>query len=1551
MAETSRSMPRWHSWLHAVPGAVIPIPIAGLFGPPHLLDAHRASFVFCHHPGCAATPHQLDHQGLTVELVRHTVAPMSSKPLAQTPPLATSSAPPTEATPTETRVDVLIVTAVKDEYEEALKVDDGALDNWEKKPGPIGLEVAFRTYDTKSGGRMRIALTRALDMRGVATAAVSAPLIAAYQPRCLAMCGVCAGRRGETNLGDVIVGDPLYTYDAGAIQASYDGGKRQEHFRDEPNPYRLAATWKQRAESFSLLPERPWLAERPQSLQDQAVWLLARLQSGDATPWNHPDRKVRCPRWPKVIERLRKKEFITNEGLELTEQGRKYIADFLLLNPDGLPPPPDFQVRVGPIATGMNVIRDDEIFERLAENQRKVLALEMEAQAIGAIAHVSGIPWMIVMKGVMDHADLDKEDGFKSFAARASAECLIAFLKENLPDAPQEPTGRLLLPPASEKGVVPLVRAWETWAQATKPPLPPSLLLAGRKDSQEQLLAWHQKQPSVLALQTDTLGEAIAFLYAALGPLSETERSAILSRTYVVEEIDAWHRWVMSRQPLLLIPTFSDRAAVAAGVTHGHHILLPIGLSEPVAGPTLKLLRIGRAEAGRALMDAGVAANQADELAKVARSGLGALRRKLAIHPAALLPAWATSQFARVLLPAILAGSWQDRRQDDQEIIEQLASRPYAEVRESLIYWASQPDPPVRLVAGTTWTVVSAEEAWSLVMPCLTATELSRFEAAFLRVLGELDPALDLPPEQRWMAAMHQKVRRYSPDLRRGMTESLAIIATQHESATGQPISGTEWADRIAGQLFRQCTSWQMWASVCDQLPLLAEAAPEPFLAVVDRDLSTADPLLAKLFDDKVDPLIYHSPHTGLLWALETLAWSPRYLSEAAVALARLDQLDPGGRTANRPRRSLLEIFLLRHPSTMASLDRRLQVLNTIQRREPEAGWRLLLQLLPGQQIMADSTRRPYRRDWAGDSEKEVTYAEIYRGASNIVQSLLDSAGSDGSHWSALINALEVLLPDDRRKIFDALRKLDLKHLSDKDHQQIWAAIRHQLSHHLQFAETEWALPPEAREDLQALYRHFEPEGYLKKSGWLFSSRPELPIAEKLGWEEREEAIAKTRREVTKTIFETHGIDGIRAMASEVEQPGALGFSFGSSAVVNASETEFLNSVLGSSTPALRDMGLNFLIGRASLSDGQEWFQGRRTAPEWLAWSARQKADYYLCCPFVKETWDVLDGEEPEVQKLYWSEVSILGRGQVPVSDCERAIKELSKFGRLVSAVELVYMYGRRGDIKVKTDLIVSTLEAITRAESIESITQQNFWYTVADLIHKLGKDENADKTRVARLEWLFLPWLRDHRQPLILNEMLRENPDLFVETLSLIYRAEGEPPAEVSAENRTRAEQGYQLLDNWNRPPGLSEDGQLDGKKLRSWVNRVRELASASGRGKVADYRIGEILARLPKGTDDVWPIEGVRDLLEDKDIGSSEPIQKGLVSGVRNGRGMTRRAIGEGGQQERSLAELYYQYAEQLTDRWPRTARLLRIVASSYESDARFEDIRAELDELRWG
>src|SRR5277367_1219915 len=141
------------------------------------------------------------------------------------------------------RADVLIVTAVPDEYAAVLDAGGGAL-AWTTQPGPIGLTVAFRDLAV-DGGSLTIAVTQALGMGGSQAVIAAASLLHEYEVRCLAMCGVCAGRRGEVELGDVIVADRVWEYDTGKRKVEVVDGKRVVKDEGDVEMYRLhPPAWK-----------------------------------------------------------------------------------------------------------------------------------------------------------------------------------------------------------------------------------------------------------------------------------------------------------------------------------------------------------------------------------------------------------------------------------------------------------------------------------------------------------------------------------------------------------------------------------------------------------------------------------------------------------------------------------------------------------------------------------------------------------------------------------------------------------------------------------------------------------------------------------------------------------------------------------------------------------------------------------------------------------------------------------------------------------------------------------------------------------------------------------------------------------------------------------------------------------------------------------------------------------------------------------------------------------------------------------------------------------
>src|SRR5260370_35606878 len=110
----------------------------------------------------------------------------------------------------------------------------------------------------------------------------------------------------------------------------------------------------------------------------------------------------------------------------------------------------------------------------------------------------------------------------------------------------------------------------------------------------------------------------------------------------------------------------------------------------------------------------------------------------------------------------------------------------------------------------------------------------------------------------------------------------------------------------------------------------------------------------------------------------------------------------------------------------------------------------------------------------------------------------------------------------------------------------------------------------------------------------------------------------------------------------------------------------------------------------------------------------------------------------------------------------------------------------------------------------------------------------------------------------------------------------EGEP---LTEEQVQQAGNGFTLLTSFDRLPGTGPDGRVDPAALRQWVTRVLELAAASGRRKVAEALIGQILASAPADDDGTWPCQPARDLLELEEL-QSERVDRNLPARLSNRR-----------------------------------------------------------------
>ncbi|MCU0981477.1 MAG: hypothetical protein MUF25_20190, partial [Pirellulaceae bacterium] len=116
-----------------------------------------------------------------------------------------------------------------------------------------------------------------------------------------------------------------------------------------------------------------------------------------------------------------------------------------------MPAQAPWRIRVGPLGTGNNLVRDAGIWDRLGHAQRHILGLDMEGSVIGFTAHVQNVPSFLVAKGVMDYAEPGRGQGFRAFAARAAAEVLLGFLRRHLSPLPRRTVAEILRPNTAQR--------------------------------------------------------------------------------------------------------------------------------------------------------------------------------------------------------------------------------------------------------------------------------------------------------------------------------------------------------------------------------------------------------------------------------------------------------------------------------------------------------------------------------------------------------------------------------------------------------------------------------------------------------------------------------------------------------------------------------------------------------------------------------------------------------------------------------------------------------------------------------------------------------------------------------------------------------------------------------------------------------------------------------------------------------------------------------------------------------------------------------------------
>ena len=1090
-------------------------------------------------------------------------------------------------------------------------------------------------------------------------------------------------------------------------------------------------------------------------------------------------------------------------------------------------------------------------------------------------------------------------------------------------------------------GTLSLETCWQQWQADCHPEFVPDIFAEAIAAHRGTILDTLRQYPDrLITIAADSPREALAFLHVLF---SDVETQYYRAQAIVFERPEPLAELMASKTKML--PIIADEAAINAFLNSGQKMGgIIIRRHEIGAKPDVILRSLSDQAFTKALSHMGLTSDEIDRLACESGRSLTVLRRRLARRPELHAPRWSTENELTRYLPAFLfAGAWDENNPADKAELARLAGvEDYSKLEQPFLRLLEQEEPPVWRI-GTIRGIVSKIDAMYTACSTISPSTIKLFREVAECVLGEDDPSLELPEKERWYADIHGKTRKISKTLRSSIGESVVLLSVEGQHLFGQYLSADLqpqfWVNQLVRKLLSPFTINNIKNHQND-LRFYAEAAPQVFLNILENDLDSENPEIFKALPTVDDPFFHSSPRCDLLWALEILAWSEDYFHRVVEILARLATVELQDNLMNKPISTLESLFRCWMPQTATPLATRKAELSYLAKSYPAIGWKICIKQFNLFHTFGHYNQKPKWRDYAlgaGEPLRTTEEVETFR-----QHAIALAVGWRPSHskdtLGDLVSELQNLPASWQEKIWDAIETW-AKDAADPDKAFVREQIRRfTFTRRSRIRHKQGKVlndPGRAKR----VYDLLAPQDLLAKHGWLFQtswldySQDELED-EGHDYRQRDEQIATLRRAALQETLHHHGLAGVLRLALSGEAAGIAGDLLAGILPTHAEREELLLLTL-QSTEIIEDYPRQwFLRGLFwAMQDDQEQLVA-------LLQSVEPKVErdtlilLLTLLPFQRSTWSFVEQLGTDVKHHYWKTLNAtIYLTNESSDDLHYAVQNLLNTHRPREAFSTYISNRKKFDLKqlykILYDIPYSSGEDAHRIDS----------HYVNEAIEEIQKSGLFSVDEMAAIEFLYLDALRFSEGKLFnIGKQIENNPEMFVEAICYLYkRQDGTVEDELLDTERKKflADRAYHLLDTLTYIPGHDKSGILCAENLKRWIHKVQEIARKKGRSEIADHYIGKLLGKASKSESGVWPCTAVRDALE-------ETLNRSIAEGVKialwNSRGVHWR--GEGGAQERELAEQYEAWARAQEDYAPRVAHLLREMKKGYLQEAERQD-----------
>ncbi|PSU75279.1 hypothetical protein [Photobacterium phosphoreum] len=885
---------------------------------------------------------------------------------------------------------------------------------------------------------------------------------------------------------------------------------------------------------------------------------------------------------------------------------------------------------------------------------------------------------------------------------------------------------------------------------------------------------------------------------------------------------------------------------------------------------------------------------------------------------------WNQHPSASRLAQAMLIGSWNEYNEADLKVVSQVVGERYSKWVSDLRETLQIHDTPLIYKNGL-WSFKERLQSWQDLGSRLFDDHLETIKAIALEVLSINDPSFDLQGDERYAASIHGKEYSHSDTLRQGLTETLALIGSQQASLSS---CSTGKADSITVLSIRDLfdnSDWLRWGSLNSLLPNLSEANPSEFLSAVENSIASSPSPFDTLFEQEDTGLFGRNYITGLLWALEGIAWDEMYLIRVTVVLAEIAAHDPGGNWTNRPGNSLRDIFLPWMPHTLASIEKRQAALKTICAEQPEVAWKLLESLLPNQHSTTSGTHKPVWRyiipeDW----EKGVTNGEYWEQSRFCAELMVEQANLDTEKLASLVGNYDHLPPPATETLRNKLLSDHCLSLPEQERLQIWSKLCNLIARHRRFPEAGWSLGHESLVPLEKLADKLAPNTPSLLHRRLFSDSDSYLYEGSGNWQEKQEKLFQVRKTAIEDILTEGGINKVLEFSAEVKNSYLIGEVLADFDRLDF-DVDLLPCLLDMSEQKSWSLVASYVLRRRNMG-GWQWFDDIDKSE----WNSKQISNLLCALPFDRDAWDRVTPLLGENEHEYWRNTG--ANTYQTDDDTEYAFVKLLEHGRPNAVIDGLSI-SLSDEKNINTELACEALLALVQSEDQAGKIDS---YNITQIIKFLQENDDTDKNKLFQVEWAYVSLLDQHSEgsPVTLENKLASTPSFFCELIQLIYRAEGVNPNAVESTelNRNIATNAYRLLSTWSTVPGTQVNGEFNPEVFSEWLMAMEVIVRESGHYDVALIQLGKVLIHSPEGSDGLWIHPVIAEAMNNRNRSS---LRDGYRTSVRNSRGA--HIVDPEAKPEKILADKYREKAEAVENaRYHRLAITLREVANSYDRDA---------------